>query len=309
MGISRNLLLWGSKNQWLLNNVPNYGFVKRAVKRFMPGEALSDAIEAAKDFLKKDISTVFTRLGENITHINEAQEVRDHYIDVIEKIYSEKIKTEVSLKLTQIGLDLSFDKSLEYFNSIASKALTAGNFVWIDMEGSFYTDVTIDFYRGAKTINENTGVCMQSYLKRTEKDLESLLGIKPNIRLVKGAYNEPKEIAFEDKSDVDKNYLRLAGILLAHVKGIGIRAVFGTHDLKLIGEIEKISAGLNIPRNQLEFHMLYGIKPNEQLRLVKEGYKLKVLISYGSAWYPWYMRRLAERPANVGFVLKNIFSR
>ena len=309
MGISRNLLLWGSKNQWLLNNVPNYGFVKRAVKRFMPGEALSDAIEAAKDFLKKDISTVFTRLGENITHINEAQEVRDHYIDVIEKIYSEKIKTEVSLKLTQIGLDLSFDKSLEYFNSIASKALTAGNFVWIDMEGSFYTDVTIDFYRGAKTINENTGVCMQSYLKRTEKDLESLLGIKPNIRLVKGAYNEPKEIAFEDKSDVDKNYLRLAGILLAHVKEIGIRAVFGTHDLKLIGEIEKISAGLNIPRNQLEFHMLYGIKPNEQLRLVKEGYKLKVLISYGSAWYPWYMRRLAERPANVGFVLKNIFSR
>ncbi len=308
MGISRNILLWGSKNPWLLNHVPNYKFVQKALKRFMPGEKLSDAIEAAKAFLQKGIPTVFTHLGENITQMKEAEEVRNHYVDVLEKIHTEQIKTEVSLKLTQIGLDLSFDESLNYFNCIAEKASTFGNFVWIDMEGSSYTNITLDFYRKAKSIFENTGVCIQSYLRRTEKDLESILDLKPNIRLVKGAYNEPKEIAFENKIDVDKNYLKLSEILLTQIKENGIRAAFGTHDLKLISEIEKLSSRMGVPRDQIEFHMLYGIKPGEQLRLAKEGYKIKILISYGSAWFPWYMRRLAERPANVGFVLRNLFT-
>ncbi len=309
MGLSRNLLLWGSKNPWLLNHVPHYKFVKKAVKRFMPGENLSDAITAAKDFLQKGIPTIFTRLGENITQVSEAQEVRDHYIDVLEKINFEKIETEISLKLTQIGLDLSFDSSLNNFNSIVQKALGLNNFVWIDMEGSSYTDKTIDFYRRTKLLYKNSGICLQSYLKRTEKDLQSLIDVKPNIRLVKGAYNEPNEIAFGNKIDVDNNYLKLANILLTQVKENGIKAIFGTHDLKIIKEIKKLAIELKVPRDQIEFHMLYGIKPNEQLRLVNEGYKLKVLISYGSTWYPWYMRRLAERPANVGFVLKNIYTR
>ena len=308
MGISRNLLLWGSKNPWLLNHVPNYGFVKKAVKRFMPGENLSDAINATKDFMQKGISTVFTRLGENITQIQEAEEVKNHYLDVLDKIHNEKIKTEISLKLTQIGLDLSFDNSLLFFNQVTQKASEYLNFVWIDMEGSAYTNTTIDFYRRTKLLNENTGVCLQAYLKRTEKDIQSLIDIKPNIRLVKGAYKEPKEIAFKNKSDVDKNYLQLTQILLTQIKGNDIKAVFGTHDLKIIDQIKKLASELNINHEQIEFHMLYGIKTTEQLRLVNEGYKLKVLISYGSAWYPWYMRRLAERPANVGFVLKNIFS-
>lgn len=308
MGISRNILLWGSKNPWLLNHVPQYSFVRKAVKRFMPGENLSDAIEATKVFNKKGIPTVFTRLGENITQLSEADEVKCHYLDVLENIYSEKIQTEVSLKLTQIGLDLSFDKSLEFFNEIALKAKNYNNLVWIDMEGSPYTDITLDFYRRTKVKNQNTGVCLQAYLRRTVNDLEGLLDIKPNIRLVKGAYNEPSEIAFPDKHDVDKNYLQIARMLLTQIKENNITAVFGTHDLKIIGEIERLTAELNVPHENLEFHMLYGIKPNEQIRLVNEGYKLKVLISYGSAWYPWYMRRLAERPANVGFVLKNLFT-
>lgn len=274
----------------------------------MPGENLSDAINATKDFMQKGILTVFTHLGENITQIQEAEEVKNHYLDVLENIHNEKIKTEISLKLTQIGLDLSFDNSLLFFNQVAQKASEYLNFVWIDMEGSAYTNTTIDFYRRTKLLNENTGVCLQAYLKRTEKDIQSLIDIRPNIRLVKGAYKEPKEIAFKDKSDVDKNYLQLAKFLLTQVKENGIKAVFGTHDLKIISEIKKLASNLNVQHEQIEFHMLYGIKTTEQHRLVNEGYKLKVLISYGSAWYPWYMRRLAERPANVGFVLKNIFS-
>jgi len=308
MGISRNILLWGSKNPWLLNHVPHFTFVRRAVKRFMPGENLLEAIEATKGFNKNGIPTVFTHLGENITQMSEADEVKCHYLDVLQTIYSEKVQTEVSLKLTQIGLDLSFDKSLENFNDVARKAQEYNNFVWIDMEGSPYTDITLDFYRRTKMNYHNTGVCLQSYLKRTEKDLEGLLDIKPNIRLVKGAYNEPPGIAFPDKKDVDNNYLKIAKVLLTQIKENDIKAVFGTHDLKIISEIERIAAELNVPHEKLEFHMLYGIKPNEQIRLVNEGYRLKVLISYGAAWYPWYMRRLAERPANVGFVLKNLFT-
>ncbi len=309
MGISRNLLLWASKNTWMLKHVPSYKFVKKAVRKFMPGENLSDAIKATKDFMEQGVSTVFTHLGENINEIKEAENVKNHYLEVLEKIYSEKINSEISLKLTQIGLDLSLNKSLDYFNQIAQKASEFSNFVWIDMESSSYTKTTLDFYRRAKSNSKNIGICLQAYLKQTENDLLSLLDIKPNIRLVKGAYMEPQNIAFKAKSDVDKNYLKVAKILLAQIKECDIKTVFGTHDLKIINQIKKISADLKVQHEQIEFHMLYGIKPREQLLLVKEGYKLKVLISYGTAWYSWYMRRLAERPANVGFVLKNIYSK
>jgi proline dehydrogenase len=307
MGISRNLLLWGSKNPWLLNHVPNYKFVKQAVKRFMPGENLNDAIIAAKDFSQKSIPTVFTHLGENITELKEADEVTNHYLDVLDKISKNNIETEVSLKLTQIGLDLSFDKSLENFKTITKKADSLKNFTWIDMEGSPYTSTTLDFYKRVKEDYQNSGICLQAYLLRTENDLKDLLKIKPSIRLVKGAYNEPKDIAFEKKSDVDDNYFRLAEILLNEIRDNNLKAAFATHDIDLINKIIDSAGKLNVPKDKLEFQMLYGIKTAEQLKLVKKGYKLKVLISYGAAWYPWYMRRLAERPANVGFVIKNIF--
>jgi len=307
MGISRNLLLWGSKNPWLLNHVPNYKFVKKAVKRFMPGEELNDAIDAARDFSLKGIPTVFTHLGENITELKEADEVTNHYLDVLDKISKNNIETEVSLKLTQIGLDLSFDKSLENFKTITKKADSLKNFTWIDMEGSPYTSTTLDFYKRVKEDYQNSGICLQAYLLRTENDLKDLLKIKPSIRLVKGAYNEPKDIAFEKKSDVDDNYFRLAEILLNEIRDNNLKAAFATHDIDLINKIIDSAGKLNVPKDKLEFQMLYGIKTAEQLKLVKKGYKLKVLISYGAAWYPWYMRRLAERPANVGFVIKNIF--
>lgn len=307
MGISRELLLWGSKNPWLLNHVPNYKFVKKAVKRFMPGEDLDDAITAAKDFQQKGIPTVFTRLGENITDLKDADEVTNHYLEVLDKISENNVKSEISLKLTQIGLDLSFEKSLENFKSITEKAESLNNFTWIDMEGSPYTSTTIDFYKRIKENYQNSGICLQAYLKRTEKDLKDLLTIKPSIRLVKGAYSESNNIAFEKKNDVDKNYYKLSEIMLNEIRDNNLRIAFATHDINLINKITEAAVKLNVPKDKLEFQMLYGIKTSGQLRLVKEGYKLKVLISYGSAWYPWYMRRLAERPANVGFVIRNIF--
>ncbi len=309
MGISRDLLLWGSKNPWLLNHVPKYKFVKKAVKRFLPGEELNDAISAAKDFLQKEIPTIFTLLGENITDLNEAAWVTNRYIEVIDNVTENKLQTEVSLKLTQIGLDLSFEKSLENFKLITANAESSGNFVWIDMEGSAYTSNTIEFYKQVKEKYSNAGICLQAYLHRTVNDLNALLKIQPSIRLVKGAYNEPKEIAFELKQDVDKNYFRLSEVLLNEIKNNGIRAAFATHDINLINNIIEAAYKMGIQKDKLEFQMLYGIKTSEQLRLVKEGYKLKVLISYGAAWYPWYMRRLAERPANLGFVIKNIFTK
>ena len=228
---------------------------------------------------------------------------------MIEKIAEEKINVEVSLKLTQLGFDLSIDQTYKNFKEIVLKAKDLlKNTVWIDMEGSAYTKKTLDFYKKIKSEESNVGLCLQSYLFSTHEDLNQLTELNPAIRLVKGAYKEPPEIALKDKIRVDENYLDLSQKMLTKAKEGGMKAVFGTHDLKLIDAIIKYAESLGLDISKYEFHMLYGIKTSEQLRLAKEGYIVRVLISYGSAWYPWYVRRLAERPANVTFVLKNIFS-
>jgi proline dehydrogenase len=308
MGISRDLLIWCSQNSWMKTNVPNMSFVKSAVKRFMPGEELMDAIQSTKNFNEVGIKTVFTCLGENIKDLSEAEEVSNHYIKVLESIKQENIKSEISLKLTHIGFDFSFDKTYELFKHVLYNAEQSNNFVWIDMEQSAYIERTLEFYKRAKAEFENVGLCLQSYLYRTKADLEGLLSLSPNIRLVKGAYSEPVNLAFKNKSDVDNNYFEIAKILLTRGEKRILRTGFATHDVNLISRIEAFANNQGIDKDKLEFQMLYGIKSNEQLRLVKEGYKVIVLISYGKNWYPWYMRRLAERPANVGFVLKNLFN-
>ncbi len=308
MNISRDILLWCSANPWMKENIPKMGFVRGAVKKFMPGENVEDAIKAAKDFKEVGIRTVFTYLGENIKDLNEAETVADHYKQTLEKIHVNELPTEISLKLTHIGFNYSNDKTFELFKSISIKAKEYNNFVWIDMEQSPYFHRTVEFYRRIRSETENVGICLQSYLYRTKEDLQKLLDISPNIRLVKGAYKEPAAIAFPEKTDVDNNYFEISKMLLIAIKEKGIRAAFATHDLNIISRIEAYAKMQGIPREKLEFQMLYGIKPTEQLILVKEGYKVIVLISYGTYWYPWYVRRLAERPANVGFVLKNLFT-
>ncbi len=309
MAVMRNFLLWCSENPTLRTKVPQMSFVQRALKRFMPGEEIDDAITASKEFIDIGIPTVLTRLGEDLHDLSEADEVTNHYLSVIDRIAEEKLDIEISLKLTQLGFNLSEEKTFENFDKIAERAEKLNNVVWIDMEGSEYTQKTINFYKRIKAKRSNVGLCLQSYLFSSHQDLNDLLEVIPNIRLVKGAYNEPHDIALRDKFRVDENYLDLARKMLEASNKDGNRMVFGTQDLKLIEAIKKEADILNYPQGKLEFQMLYGIKPNAQKQLVKEGHIVRVLISYGKSWYPWYMRRLAERPANIAFVLKNIFTK
>jgi proline dehydrogenase len=306
MNISRNLLLWASKNEWMTGHVPNFKFVQKALKRFMPGETPADAINATRELLKHNIPTTFTHLGENINDLSEAEISTRHYVDLIEIINNEKLDIEVSLKLTQIGFDLSFEKTLEFFKEISQKAKECNNNVFIDIEDSSYVDKTIDFYKRIKEEYDNVGLCLQSYLYRTMDDVKDMIDINPWIRLVKGAYNEPDTLAFKKKKDADENFLTISKYFLEQIQKKDIRIAFGTHDLKLQEHIKKEAKKNDLPNEVVEFQMLYGIKQREQISLASQGYNVRTLISYGDHWYPWYMRRLAERPANVGFVLKNI---
>jgi proline dehydrogenase len=309
MGISRNILLWASKNELLKSRVPKLKFVQKALKRFMPGEKVEDAIIATRELLKYNIPTTFTHLGENITTLTEAEINTQHYLDLLDRIHKENLDIEISLKLTHIGLDLSFVKTLELFIKIADKAKQLNNNVFIDIEDSSYVDKTIEFYRKIKENYNNVGLCLQAYLYRTMDDIKSMLEINPWIRLVKGAYKESATVAFKNISQVNANYLSLSEFLLNQIAKKNIRVAFATHDILLQEHIKKEAKKFELPKEKLEFQMLYGIKTSEQYKLASEGYKIRTLISYGEHWYPWYMRRLAERPANVWFVIKNIFNK
>jgi len=305
----RRALLAGSQNQWLAQRAPKYGFVRKAVQRFMPGEDASQAFEAARALQDSRIATILTQLGENVKAAGEADAVTRHYLQVLDRVKEQKLDAVISVKLTQLGLDLNADSCFTNVQRLVERATELGNFVWIDMEGSAYTDATLQLYRRVRAQHANVGVCVQSYLYRTEKDLADLLPIAPVIRLVKGAYREPPALAYPRKKDVDANYFRLGQRFLdPEVRKAGTRVGFATHDLRLIQKIEELAQQLRIPKESVEFQLLYGIQRPEQLRLAQAGYRVRVLISYGPQWFPWYMRRLAERPANLTFLMRNLFS-
>jgi proline dehydrogenase len=306
MGLARSVLLKASRSQWLARQLRERRFFQRAVRRFMPGETLDDALEAAGVFAKQDLGTVLTELGEQVTNRADAAEVRDHYLGVLEKIQRRKLPAHISVKLTHLGIDASQEGCVQDVLKLAARAEQARSFLWIDMEESRYVDATLEVYRRAKAEWPNVGVCLQAYLRRTAKDLEGLLSLAPAIRLVKGAYNEPAEIAFPKKGDVDENYRQLANRLLAEAGRQRAKPVFGTHDLGLLEAIRKAAETQRVDLSSYEFHMLYGIRAEEQRKLARMGARVRVLISYGSAWFAWYMRRLAERPANVWFVVRNL---
>jgi proline dehydrogenase len=308
MSIMRSFFLACSQSAWMRERATRYGFVRRAVSRFMPGETAQDALSAALQLQRVSIGCVFTRLGENVTDRAEANEVTEHYLGVLDHIRELGLAGEVSVKLTQIGLDLSTDLAFENLVRIIQHA-RAGSVVWIDMEASNYVDVTLDLFRRARSQYANTGICVQAYLYRTAKDLESLIPLGSAVRLVKGAYQESPDVAFARKSDVDENYFKLVQQLLTEqARSHGVRTAFATHDVKLIRRIIGYVESEELGKSSFEFQMLYGIQREEQLRLARQGWKSIVLIAYGSFWFPWYMRRLAERPANVFFVLRNLLS-
>jgi proline dehydrogenase len=305
----RRALLAGSQNQWLAQRAPKYGFVRKAVRRFMPGEDASQALEAARALQDSRIATILTQLGENVNDAGEADAVTRHYLQVLDQVKAQKLDAVISVKLTQLGLDLNADSCFANVQRLVERAKELGNFVWIDMEGSAYTDATLQLYRRVRAQHANVGVCVQSYLYRTEKDVADLLPIAPVLRLVKGAYREPPALAYPRKKDVDANYFRLAQRLLdPEVRKAGTRAGFATHDPRLIQKIEEHVQQLRLSKETVEFQLLYGIQRPEQVRLAQAGYRVRVLISYGSQWFPWYMRRLAERPANLTFLMRNLFS-
>jgi proline dehydrogenase len=313
MSLLRSVFLSASQSIWLRDHAPRLGFVRRTAGRFLPGEDADAALSAARTLAESGVITLLTHLGENVATRDEASAVTRQYLDLIARVRSAALPSEISVKLTQLGLDLDaefcFANLTTLIDASASADPAASKTLWIDMEQSPYIDVTLSLYRRARAAHRNVGVCVQAYLYRTEKDVSSLIAQGATVRLVKGAYNEPAEIAYPKKSDVDESYFRLAQMLLGpEARAAGVRAAMATHDRALIARLIDWSAAQKIPKAELEFAMLYGIQRAEQLRLAREGYRSCVLISYGSYWFPWFMRRLAERPANAWFLARNLFS-
>lgn len=301
MKVMRSALLWGSRNRWLEQQFRRRRFAKKAVSRFIPGESAADALRAARDLRARGINSILTRLGENVTSTAEVAEVMEHYLGVLDSVPQTELDTHISVKLTQLGLDLDPAGTYANFTRLVERAAATNNFVWIDMEYSNYVDATLDIFHRARATWDNIGVCVQAYLYRTEEDLQKLLAANAVVRLVKGAYDESPDVAFPKKADVDANYLKLTRMLLRHrTQTPGAPHAIATHDMTLINAIQAEQA------NGWEVDMLYGIGTADQIRLAAADHPVRVLISYGEAWFAWYMRRLAERPANVGFVLRSM---
>lgn len=296
-----------ARNPWLRDRVPRLWFAKRAVRRFMPGEQLDDALAAAERFKNMGIGALFTHLGENLTDLPEADAVAAHYFDALEQIRARGIDAEISVKLTQLGLDLDPAVTRRHVARLAARArdLDAG-VVWIDMEGSVYTEVTVALVEELLPEHPNLGICLQAYLRRTAADVQRLLPLSPHIRMVKGAYDEPERIAYRSRSEVDANFLAQCIVILIEGRATAGRLGLGTHDVTLIEQIAASADAAGIPRGAYEVQMLYGIRTDQQQRLATAGYPTRTLIAYGEFWYPWYVRRLAERPANVAFVLRQL---
>jgi proline dehydrogenase len=300
----RNTLLWAAQNRFLAEKLPKYRFVQKATKRFMPGEDRDAALTEARALSEYGITASTTLLGENLVSLDEADGVVEHYRETLREIESRGLDVEISIKPTQLGLDFGVDEARTRLGRLAD---ATDSLVWVDMEGSDYVDATLDIFRSVKKEKGNVGLCIQSYLHRTAEDLEALMPLDPDIRIVKGAYNEPPEVAFPKKSDVDRNFVKLTQTLLrARLAGGSGRPVLGTHDPNMIGEANRIAFELGLAKDRYEFAMLFGIQRDEQIRLAKTGHNVRVLVSYGSAWFPWYMRRLAERPANLWFVARQL---
>ena len=278
---------------------------QRLSTRFVAGETLDRALAVARKLNAEGIAVTLDHLGESVSILEEAAEARDVGLRTLNAIHSNGIQGNVSLKLTQFGLDLSYEQCLANVDELVRRAAELGSFVRVDMESSDYTDRTLDLVRTLHARYGAVGVVIQSYLHRSEKDVEELCAKKIRVRLCKGAYLEPDSVAFARKSDVDRSYLELTRYLLQK----GDYPALATHDEALIRRICRFVTERQIARDSFEFQMLYGIRRDLQRRLVAEGYRVRVYVPFGKAWYPYYMRRLAERPANVFFMLRNLFRR
>jgi proline dehydrogenase len=299
----RSTLLKLSENKGFASWVTTNGMTRRMARRFVAGESLEEAIEAARRCNDVGMLTSLDYLGENVATTTDAQHSRDTYLEIFERIAKEGIQANVSCKLTQLGLDLNIDFCQGLVMSIVEFAAHFENFLRIDMEGSLYTQRTIDLVKSVRVRNPAVGTVIQSYLYRSETDVTDLLAYGCRIRLCKGAYKESVEVAYPEKADVDANYVRLMQMLLSS----GFYHGIATHDPKMIAATIRFAAAKQISKDDFEFQMLYGVRTDLQRRLVRDGYRLRIYIPFGNDWFPYFMRRLAERPANLGFLLRNLF--
>ena len=302
----RTFFIKVSENKPIRHFAENSAMGLRFSSRFVAGTQLADAVSVTERINKRGASVSIDNLGENVTNIEEAKHSAELYHQMLDEIAKRKLNANISLKLTHMGFDVDEDLAFRQVTELVSHAVEINGFVRVDMEGSLYTQRTLDFVRQLHRQPGQAGkvgTVIQTYLYRSEDDVSQLLSERIRIRLCKGAYKESPEIAFPKKADVDANYLKLARALLKS----GVYHGLATHDEKIIEDMKQFARAENIPPTAYEFQMLYGVRRDLQQKLVRDGYALRVYIPFGTEWYPYFMRRLAERPANVFFIAKNMF--
>ncbi|MFC7439798.1 proline dehydrogenase family protein [Laceyella putida] len=303
--LMRDVLLFLSKNKMANKAAKKWG-LRFGASRFVAGETIKSAIETVKRLNEQGIVATLDHLGEFVFSEEEAIESADYCIRTLEAIAESGVNSNLSLKMTQLGLDISKELCMKNMRRILDCAKRLNNFVRIDMEDYAHNEVTMDIFKELRTeYGETVGLVVQAYLYKVERDIDELNQFKPNLRLVKGAYKESPEVAFPNKEDVDRNFIKIIEKHLLY----GNYAAIATHDEKVIEHVKKFVKEHNIPNSQFEFQMLYGIRVQMQQELAKEGYTMRVYVPYGNDWYGYFMRRLAERPANVAFVLKSMFKK
>ena len=300
----RNALLYLSSQPTVFKFVRNNGVAKKFARRFVAGETLDTALEAVRALNGRGIRASLDLLGESVTNEREARGTRDAYLEILSRIHAQKLDANVSVKLTAMGLDISEDLCVSLMQDVLLRAQDYGTFVRVDMESSEYTDRTLHLFehRLYPLYRNHVGIVLQSYLYRTFTDVEYALQLGCRVRLCKGAYKEPASVAYPEKKDVDGNYVKCMHALLRHGNFPGI----ATHDPAMINEAKRFERENDVAANRFEFQMLYGVRRDLQERLVREGYGMRVYVPFGTQWYPYLMRRLAERPANVAFITGNV---
>ena len=299
----RATLLKLSESKWLAHWVTSNAQTRRMARRFVAGETLDEAVAAARHCQAAGMLVSLDYLGENVATVADAQRARDAYLEIFDRIAQEKLNANVSCKLTQLGMDLSVEFCEGLVLSVVERAASQDHFLRIDMEGSVYTQRTVEMVKRVRSRSPAAGTVIQSYLYRSERDIQDLLAYGCRIRLCKGAYKELPEVAYPAKRDVDANYVKLMQLLLVS----GFYHGIATHDPKMIAETIRFAAARKISKDDFEFQMLYGVRTDLQRQLVRDGYRLRIYIPYGRDWFPYCMRRLAERPANAAFFLRNLF--
>jgi proline dehydrogenase len=300
----RQSLLWLSEQRRIFNFVRKNRVARKFASRFVAGETIEEAVKAAQELAGRGITASLDFLGESVTMESEAVAARDQYLEMLDRLAAAGQQVNVSVKLTQMGLDISEDLCYANMERILDKAAALRGFVRLDMESSEYTQKTLDFFtqRLYQKYRDHCGVVIQSALRRSERDIEDLIALRARVRLCKGAYLEPPDVAFPEKKDVDKNYLLLLERLLLKGNYPGI----ATHDEAIIRHARQFAQTQGIEPERYEFQMLYGVRRDLQARLHQTGYNMRVYIPFGTQWYPYLMRRLAERPANIAFILGNL---